>query len=160
MLMPSIFGENLLDDFFGEPFGGYDYSESGLMTTDVKDTDKGYEVTMNMPGVKKEDVKAELKDGYLTVSAETNTKKDEKAEDGKYIRRERYSGSCSRSFYVGDGVKQEDIKAKFEDGTLKLFVPKEAAKPAVEQRNTFPLRDNQNADCKRLVTRLPDEAAA
>ena len=66
MLMPSIFGENLLDDFFGEPFGGYDYSESGLMTTDVKDTDKGYEVTMNMPGVKKEDVKAELKDGYLT----------------------------------------------------------------------------------------------
>ena len=124
MLMPSIFGENLLDDFFGEPFGGYDYSESGLMTTDVKDTDKGYEVTMNMPGVKKEDVKAELKDGYLTVSAETNTKKDEK----------RYSGSCSRSFYVGDGVKQEDIKAKFEDGTLKLFVPKEAAKPAVEQK--------------------------
>ena len=134
MLMPSIFGENLLDDFFGEPFGGYDYSESGLMTTDVKDTDKGYEVTMNMPGVKKEDVKAELKDGYLTVSAETNTKKDEKAEDGKYIRRERYSGSCSRSFYVGDGVKQEDIKAKFEDGTLKLFVPKKEAKPAVEQK--------------------------
>ena len=82
----------------------------------------------------KEDVKAELKDGYLTVSAETNTKKDEKAEDGKYIRRERYSGSCSRSFYVGDGVKQEDIKAKFEDGTLKLFVPKEAAKPSVEQK--------------------------
>ena len=82
----------------------------------------------------KEDVKAELKDGYLTVSAETNTKKDEKAEDGKYIRRERYSGSCCRSFYVGDGVKQEDIKAKFEDGTLKLFVPKEAAKPAVEQK--------------------------
>ena len=137
MLMPSIFGENLLDDFFGEPFGGYDYSESGLMTTDVKDTDKGYEVTMNMPGVKKEDVKAELKDGYLTVSAETNTKKDEKAEDGKYIRRERYSGSCSRSFYVGDGVKQEDIKAKFEDGTLKLFVPNEAAKPAVEQKKTI-----------------------
>ena len=101
---------------------------------DVKDTDKGYEVTMNMPGVKKVDVKAELKDGYLTVSAETNTKKDEKDEDGKYIRRERYSGSCSRSFYVGDGVKQEDIKAKFEDGTLKLFVPKEAAKPAVEQK--------------------------
>ena len=130
MLMPSIFGENLLDDFFGEPFGGYDYSESGLMTTDVKDTDKGYEVTMNMPGVKKEDVKAELKDGYLTVSAETNTKKDEKAEDGKYIRRERYSGSCSRSFYVGDGVKQEDIKAM------------------------------KNADCKRPVTRLPDEAVA
>ena len=133
MLMPSILGENLLDDFFGEPFGGYDYSESGLMTTDVKDTDKGYEVTMNMPGVRKEDVKAELKDGYLTVSAETNTKKDEKAEDGKYIRRERYSGSCSRSFYVGDGVKLEDIKAKFEDGVLKLEIPKKEAKPEVKE---------------------------
>ena len=134
MLMPSIFGENLLDDFFGEPFGGYDYSESGLMTTDVKDTDKGYEVTMNMPGVKKEDVKAELKDGYLTVSAETNTKKDEKAEDGKYIRRERYSGSCSRSFYVGEDVQQEDIKAEFKHGILNLFVPKIEAKPAVEEK--------------------------
>ena len=127
MLMPSIFGENLLDDFFGEPFGGYDYSESGLMTTDVKDTDKGYEVTMNMPGVKKEDVKAELKDGYLTVSAETNTKKDEKAEDGKYIRRERYAGSTSRSFYVGDGVKNDEVHAKFENGVLKLSIPKKAA---------------------------------
>ena len=134
MLMPSIFGENLLDDFFGEPFGGYDYSESGLMTTDVKDTDKGYEVTMNMPGVKKEDVKAELKDGYLTVSAETNTKKDEKAEDGKYIRRERYTGSCSRSFYVGDAVTEEDIKVKFENGTLKMLVPKKEEQKAVENK--------------------------
>ena len=92
------------------------------------------ELEIDLSGFKKEEVRVELKDGYLTVSAETNTKKDEKAEDGKYIRRERYSGSCSRSFYVGDGVKQEDIKAKFEDGTLKLFVPKEAAKPAVEQK--------------------------
>ena len=92
------------------------------------------ELEIDLSGFKKEEVRAELKDGYLTVSAETNTKKDEKAEDGKYIRRERYSGSCSRSFYVGDGVKQEDIKAIFEDGTLKLFVPKEAAKPAVEQK--------------------------
>ena len=91
MLMPSIFNDNLFDDFFGEPFGGYDYSESGLMTTDVKDTDKGYEVTMNMPGVKKEDVKAELKDGYLTVSAVKDLDEDEKdKETGKYIRRERY----------------------------------------------------------------------
>ena len=127
MLMPSIFGEDLLDDFFGEPFGGYDYSESGLMTTDVKDSDKGYEVTMNMPGVKKEDVKAELKDGYLTVSAETNTRKDEKDEDGKYIRRERYAGSTSRSFYVGDGVKNDEVHAKFENGVLKLSIPKKAA---------------------------------
>ena len=116
MLMPSIFGENLLDDFFGFPFDGdYNYNAAGLMTTDVKDTDHGYEVTMNMPGVKKEDVKAELKDGYLTVSAVSNKQTDEKNSEGKYLRRERYSGSCSRSFYVGEGVKQEDIKAKFED---------------------------------------------
>ena len=135
MLMPSIFGENLLDDFFGFPFDGdYNYYAAGLMTTDVKDTDHGYEVTMNMPGVKKEDVKAELKDGYLTVSAVSNKQTDEKNSEGKYLRRERYSGSCSRSFYVGEGVKQEDIKAKFEDGTLKLEIPKEEAKPAVEQK--------------------------
>ena len=135
MLMPSIFGENLLDDFFGFPFDGdYNQNAACLMTTDVKDTDHGYEVTMNMPGVKKEDVKAELKDGYLTVSAVSNKQTDEKNSEGKYLRRERYSGSCSRSFYVGEGVKQEDIKAKFEDGTLKLEIPKEEAKPAVEQK--------------------------
>ena len=145
MLMPSIFGENLFDDFF-TPFYYDDKDEKkaekklyghraqNLLKTDIKETKEGYELVIDVPGFKKDEVKVALKDGYLTVSAETNTKKDEKAEDGKYIRRERYSGSCSRSFYVGDGVKQEDIKAKFEDGTLKLFVPKEAAKPAVEQK--------------------------
>ena len=93
------------------------------------------ELEIDLSGFKKEEVRAELKDGYLTVSAVKDLDEDEKdKETGKYIRRERYSGSCSRSFYVGDGVKQEDIKAKFEDGTLKLFVPKEAAKPAVEQK--------------------------
>ena len=93
------------------------------------------ELEIDLSGFKKEEVRAELKDGYLTVSAVKDLHEDEKdKETGKYIRRERYSGSCSRSFYVGDGVKQEDIKAKFEDGTLKLFVPKEAAKPAVEQK--------------------------
>ena len=93
------------------------------------------ELEIDLSGFKNEEVRAELKDGYLTVSAVKDLDEDEKdKETGKYIRRERYSGSCSRSFYVGDGVKQEDIKAKFEDGTLKLFVPKEAAKPAVEQK--------------------------
>lgn len=137
MMMPSIFGNNFVDDVFDDMFpfaSNYTTANYDLMKTDVKDAGDHYELEMEMPGVEKENIKAELKDGYLTVSAETNTKKDEKAEDGKYIRRERYSGSCSRSFYVGDGVKQEDIKAKFEDGTLKLFVPKEAAKPAVEQK--------------------------
>ena len=131
MLMPSIFGENFLDDFFAAPFGGY--SDSEIMKTDIEDKDGGYELTMNMPGYKKEDVKAELKDGYLTIHAESGSSNEEKDKDGKYIRRERYQGSCSRSFYVGDNVTEEDIKAKFEDGTLKLFVPKKEDKPAVEQ---------------------------
>ena len=135
MMVPSLFTENLFDDFFGEPFGGYDYSESGLMTTDVKDTDKGYEVTMNMPGVKKEDVKAELKDGYLTVSAAKGLDQDEQEkETGRYIRRERYAGACQRSYYVGEDITEEDIKAEFKHGILKLFVPKKEAKPAVEEK--------------------------
>ena len=134
MLMPSIFNNTYFDDFFEDPFKGFDYNTSGLMTTDVKDTKDGYEMTMNLPGVKKEDIQAELKDGYLTINAVSNSNKDEKDKDGKYIRKERYSGSCTRTFYVGDSVKQDDIKAKFEDGTLKLTIPKETSKPAVEEK--------------------------
>ena len=136
MLMPSIFGESLLDDFFEDPFDNYAYAmnTSNLMKTDVKETDQGYEITMNLPGVKKEDVKAELKDGYLTISASTNSNKDEKDGNGRYIRRERYSGSCSRSFYVGEDVTQDEIKAKFENGALTLLVPKKDQKPAVEDK--------------------------
>ena len=104
------------------------------MKTDIKDTDQGYEITMNLPGVKKEDVKAELKDGYLTISATSNSNKDEKDNNGRYIRRERYSGSCSRSFYVGDQVTQDEIKAKFENGTLTMTVPKKEEKPEVPSR--------------------------
>ena len=141
MLVPSIFGESLLDNFvndFAFPYAPakkvYGKEAAPLMRTDVKETKTGYELEIELPGVKKEDVKAELKDGYLTVSAVSNKQTDEKNSEGKYLRRERYSGSCSRSFYVGEGVKQEDIKAKFEDGTLKLEIPKEEAKPAVEQK--------------------------
>ena len=134
MLMPSIFTNTYFNDFFEDPFKSLDYNTSGLMTTDVKDTDHGYEVTMNMPGVKKEDVKAELKDGYLTVSAVSNKSTDEKNSEGKYIRRERYAGACERSFYVGEEVTQEDIKGEYKHGILKLFVPKKEAKPAVEQK--------------------------
>ena len=132
MLMPSIFGENLLDDFFDYSFGSRKTFD--MMNTDIKDTESGYEITMNMPGVRKEDVKAELKDGYLTIQATTDSARDEKDSGGTYIRRERYSGSCSRSFYVGDAVTQEDIKAKFEDGTLKMVIPKKEAKPAVVEK--------------------------
>ncbi len=136
MLMPSIFGENFFDDFFGFP-AKESYrrmnNTSGLMQTDITEHGDGYEVTMNLPGFKKEDVKAELKDGYLLITAATNTDEKKKDKEGRYIRRERYSGTCSRSFYVGDDVTQEDIKAKFEDGTLKLSIPKKESKPEVEE---------------------------
>ena len=140
MMMPSIFGRDMFDDFFGFPFGvpaGYGSAQSvgtELMKTDVKENEQGYEITMNIPGVKKEDVKAELKDGYLTVQATSNTKKDEQDSEGRYIRRERYCGSCSRSFYVGEEMTEEDIKAKFENGTLKLILPKKEAKKAVPEK--------------------------
>lgn len=137
MLMPSIFRENLLDDFWGRPYRlhGYESGVNEMMKTDVKETDQGYEMTMNLPGIKKENVKAELKEGYLTISAASDSENDEKDKDGKYIRRERYYGSCSRSFFVGEEVTQEDIKAKFEDGTLKLTIPKKEAKPVVEENH-------------------------
>lgn len=139
MLMPSLFGESLLDDFFDVPVfsrrSGFGNTTNNIMHTDVKETNYGYEIDMNLPGVKKEDVHAELKDGYLTVKATTNTSNDMQDDNGHYIRRERYSGSCSRSFYVGEQVTQEDIKAKFEDGVLKIAVPKKEIQPKVEENN-------------------------
>ena len=135
MLMPALFGENLLDDLFDVPaFSGFGTAQN-VMHTDVKEDEKGYEIMMNLPGFKKEDVNGELKDGYLTVSATTNSSNDRKDSDGKYIRRERYTGSCSRSFYVGDEVTQEDIKAKFDNGVLTLYVPKKEQKPVVENKH-------------------------
>ena len=106
-----------------------------LMNTDVKDLGNAYEIAMDLPGFKKEDVQAELKDGYLTINATTNTSNDTKDDEGRFIRRERYSGSCSRSFYVGKQVTEADIKARFEDGVLKLDIPKMEAKPAVEDKH-------------------------
>ncbi len=132
MMMPSIFGERFMDDFF-KPFGRSTSSE--LMRTDVEESESGYVVTMDIPGIKREDVQAELKDGYLTVNVSASSDKNEQQEDGKYIRRERYYGSASRSFYVGDAVTQEDIKAKFENGTLRLEIPKKDVLPETESRH-------------------------
>ena len=137
MLMPSIFGENLFDDFmdgFAFPTANWNYAKNtaNVMKTDIKENDKGYELDVDLPGYKKEDVKAELKDGYLTISASNDNTKEEKDEDGKYIRKERYTGAVSRSFYVGKYVTAEDIHAKFENGILKLSVPKVDA-PKVEE---------------------------
>lgn len=131
MLMPSI-RNNVFDDFFGTPF--FTRTESNMMKTDIKETENAFELTVDLPGVKKEDIKAELNDGYLTISAESSESRDEKDKDGKYVCRERYSGSCSRSFYVGDAVTEEDISAKFENGTLMLTVPKKEALPQKENK--------------------------
>ena len=138
MLMPSIFGENLFDDFMdGFPFGNYRNASSfgSLMKTDIRDTDQGYELDIDMPGFKKEDIRAELKNGYLTIEAESIQENQEKDEKGRYIRRERYSGSCRRSFYVGKEVTQEDIRAKFDNGILRLTVPKKEALPKKEENH-------------------------
>ena len=130
MFMPSIFGRTAMDDFFDNAFSGY--QTSGLMKTDIKETDTAYELAIDLPGVKKEDVKAELKDGYLNIGVSSSKSNDEKDEKGNYIRRERYTGSYSRSFQVGDGVTQDEVKAKFDNGVLKLTVPKKEAAPEVE----------------------------
>ena len=141
MYMPSLFGENLFDSFFDdfarpvrcevkfrEPAGC-------AMKTDVKEKDDAFELDIELPGYSKDNVKAELKDGFLTVSATVEKNNDEKDKDGRYIRRERYSGSCSRSFYVGENVTEADIKAKFDNGILKINVPKIEAKPEIEQNH-------------------------
>ena len=130
MLMPSIFGENLFNDDwmdFGFPEVDkalYGKHANNVMKTDVKETDTGYEVDIDLPGFKKDEINAQLDNGYLTISAAKGLDKDEKDKKGKYIRKERYAGAMSRSFYVGEGITQEDIKAKYEDGILRLSVPK------------------------------------
>ena len=133
MLMPSIFGENLFNDDwmdFGFPEVDktlYGKHANNVMKTDVKETDTGYEVDIDLPGFKKDEINAQLDNGYLTISAAKGLDKDEKDKKGKYIRKERYAGAMSRSFYVGEGITQEDIKAKYEDGILRLSVPKKEA---------------------------------
>ena len=150
MMTPSIFGENLFDDFFDGFFGFpvfddramqkaqkklYGRHAADMMKTDVRDHDDHYEVDIDLPGFKKEEISLELKDGYLVISASKGLDQDEKDnKDGKFVRRERYVGSMSRSFYVGENMQQEDIHAKYESGVLKLYIPKEDRKPQVEER--------------------------
>mgnify|MGYP000736655383 FL=1 len=113
----------------------YGHNAKNVMKTDIKELEGGYELEIDLPGFTKEEVTAELKDGYLTISAAKGLDKDEQEkETGKYIRRERYAGACQRSFYVGEDVTEQDIKAEFKHGMLKLFVPKKEAKPAVETK--------------------------
>ena len=143
-MMPSIFGENLFDDFFNDDFAMfpamagrnplYGKHVKNLMKTDVRETENTYELDIDLPGFKKDEVRIDLKNGYLSINAAKGLDKDEQDKKSRYIRQERYAGSCSRSFYVGEDIQQEDVKAEFKHGILKLFVPKKEAKPAVEQK--------------------------
>lgn len=142
MLVPSIFSKNFVDDLFDDafPFGrnlNYRFPQAGTtaMNADVQEFEDRYQLELELPGMKKEDIRAELKDGYLVINAKHETSNEEKDEKGKYIRKERYYGSYQRSFYVGNGVKQEDIKASFENGILMLTIPKQEDKPEVEEKH-------------------------
>ena len=136
-MLPSIFGEDLFDDFFNDPFGMMNASEGrsplygkhakNLMKTDIREKEDGYELAVDLPGFKKDDISVSLNNGYLTVSAHKDEGSGDKDESGKWLRRERYVGTCSRSFYVGD-VKPEDVKAKYESGVLTVLIPKEEPK--------------------------------
>ena len=136
-MLPSIFGENLFDDFFTDPFGMmvmpqrhdplYGKHSKNLMKTDVRETESAYEMDVDLPGFKKEEVQVQLENGYLTISASKGLDKDQKDKEGKYIRQERYAGAMSRSFYVGD-IQPEQISAKYEDGILKISLPKQEKK--------------------------------
>ena len=134
-------GFDLFDDFFNDPFFSTSISQpaNSLMSTDVRDDGTNYLLDIELPGFKKEDIQAELKNGYLTIAASHEDNKEEKDPNGKVLRQERYSGSCRRSFYVGDQLKQEDIKAHFENGVLKLQFPKETPKAIEEAPRYIPI---------------------
>ncbi len=146
-MLPSLFGESLFDrffddslekEFFGTHNSLYGKHAKNLMKTDVKDVNDHYEVAVDLPGFQKDEVNVELENGYLTISAAKGLDKDQKDDEGHYIRQERYSGSCSRSFYVGD-IQPEDIHAKYEDGILKLTLPK-ADQKAMEHQNRIAIQ--------------------
>ena len=142
MMVPYMFHDALLDDWFqsdwdrdfdrmmraSDPRHVFGKRSANVMKTDVRETETGYDMFVDLPGFKKEDVKLDLQNGYLTITASRNEDRDEKDDQGHYIRQERYTGSCARSFYVGDQIKPEDVKASFKDGILELSLPKAEAK--------------------------------
>ena len=148
MLMPMRRNRNLLSELMSDPFDAFfdaatapvqamQKMSPSLMRTDIKETDAGFELTIDLPGFKKEDIQAELKDGYLTIAAQTQSESEDKDEKGTYVRKERFSGKCSRTFYVGDDIEEDDIRAKFEDGVLKIAVPKKQEQPKLEEKKTI-----------------------
>ncbi len=145
MLMSGLFGEDLFDEFCGFPTHElanidkhlYGKNARNLMRTDVHETDTDYEMDVDLPGFKKDQINVKLEDGYMTISASKDHDNEKKDRHGKIIRQERYAGSMQRSFYVGDAVKVEDVKAKFEDGVLKLCIPKKELQALPPANNTI-----------------------
>lgn len=146
MLMSNLFGENLFDDFFSDPFFDdnalrkvdhklYGHNAKNLMKTDVKETENGYELEMDLPGFKKEEISVGLENGVLTVRAAKGLDQDQRdTQTNRYIRRERYAGVCERSFYVGDVLTVEDIRGQFQHGVLTLRIPKKDGKALPEKK--------------------------
>ena len=136
MMIPRRHDFDLFDDMFRDPF--FNESESKLMKTDIKEKKDKYVVDIDLPGYDKEGIKIEIQDGYLTVHAKVD-KEDNEKEKGKYVRKERYMGECSRSFYIGDNIKEEDIKAKFHNGTLTLEIPKKDDEKKLPEKKYIPI---------------------
>ena len=145
MYLPTLFGENLMDVFDGfdrnffRGFGDLDRALYGkharnMMKTDVKETEGGYELDVELPGMKKQDIRLDLERGYLTISAQKAMEQEEKGDAGRILRQERYAGAMQRSFYVGEGVTEEDVKAAYEDGVLHIQIPKRDAKKLPEKK--------------------------
>lgn len=145
MLLPSVFENNFVDKFFDDmfnfnfPFISYIGSGSRLMNTDVQDLGNEYQLDIELPGYNKEDIHVEFMNGYLTIEADKQESKEEKEENGRYIRRERYSGKCRRNFYVGDYLKKDDVRASFTNGVLRILLPKEKNAPVAETKRYIPI---------------------
>ena len=133
MLVPRKRDFDLFDDMFDDPF--FTRNDNKMMKTDIKENDNNFELEVDLPGFNKDNIKMTIDDGYLTINAKQESNNDEKDEHGKYVRRERYYGECSRSFYIGDDIKKDDIKASFKDGILCLNVPKKTKEDKEAERN-------------------------
>ncbi len=144
MLMPRRKELNLWEDMFKDPFFSNDHFDhfdriDRLMKTDIKEKNDKYLIDVDLPGYEKENIKIAIENGYLNINATTNSKNDD--EDGEFVRRERYFGECSRSFYVGDDITEEDIKASFKNGTLRLEVPKKEPKKGIPEKKYIQIED-------------------
>lgn len=139
MMIPRRRNEfDLLDEMFRDPF--FTGGETKLMRTDIKEKEDKYLVDIDLPGYEKENIKIEIEDGYLTIHATTDSNKEEK-EEGKFVRKERYLGECSRSFYIGEDIKEEDIRASFKNGTLQLEIPKKEEQKALPEKKYISIDD-------------------